>query len=377
MNDDERFAQNLRAQVNRVAPKISVDATRVVPAARRRRAAQVGGVTLAMGLALGGGAWAATTMDAPGTALPGGSMTMEVEPSPKPSGPPATSSEGDRLIDQSDPVEYPTVPPEGWRDATYFHIVMRAESTKQGEEDDSRAPLGLERWYGDGVSFALTSSGPALTSTSSYLGMEGSEPITFDWDDVAALPTEPGALHDTLLDRFEPTGMAEDAALYNVARLITEAPAQPAVRAAGWELLTSLPGVEVVQDVEDSEGRPGTAATFEVFDRTTTVIYDAERNVPLQLEDSIGKMHSLRVYLKLEFVPLPERVADSAIVVPDFTAMTVEDAGVACQQAHLTCTFEDTESDTVPEGTVISSDPAAGALATWGSMVTLQLSTGS
>ncbi|MFD2027217.1 PASTA domain-containing protein [Promicromonospora aerolata] len=171
MNNDEQFVEILRDRVGRVAPTIDVDVTHVVPAARRRRAARVGGATLALGLVLGGGAWAAITQEAPGTALPGGSMTLEVEPSPDPSGPPSTSSNDDRPSDEGEPVE-------------------------------------------------------------------------------------------------------------------------------------------------------------------------------------------------------------NSVVVPDLTAMTVEDAGVACEQAHLTCTVVDTTSDTVPAGTVISSDPAAGTLGTWGSIVTLQLSTG-
>jgi beta-lactam-binding protein with PASTA domain len=91
----------------------------------------------------------------------------------------------------------------------------------------------------------------------------------------------------------------------------------------------------------------------------------------------MGKMHSLTTFLRTEFGPLPDEVADGAIEIPDFTAMTREDAEVACLQDHLACTFEDTESETVPEGTVISSDPAAGALVTWGAPVTLLLSTGS
>lgn len=377
MNDDEQFAASLRAQVTQVAPKIDVDVTHVVPAARRRRAAQVGGVTLAMGLALGGGAWVATTMELPGTALPGGSTAMAVEPSPEPSGPPVTTSEGDRLSDEGEPVEYPIVPPEGWRDATYFHVVTRNEATKQGEEVDGYTPLGVERWYGDGVGFSLHSYGPALRDTSSYLVLEGADSITFTWAEIAALPAEPAALHDALLDKLEPTGKAEEAALDTTARLITDAPAPPEVRAAAWELLTSLSAVDVEQNVQDSEGRAGTAATFELWDRTTTVVYDEGQNLPLESEESIGKMHSLTTFLRMEFVPLPDEVADSAIEIPDFTAMTREDAEVACLERHLACTFEDTDSDTVPAGSVISSDPAAGALVAWGAPVTLQLSTGS
>lgn len=378
MNDDEQFAASLRTQVTQVAPKIDVDVTRVVPAARRRRAARVGGVTLALGLALGGGAWAATTMEPSGTALPGGSTTIEVEPSPVPSGPPLTTSEGDRLTDAPDNVpQGPVVPPEGWRDATYFHVVTRNESAKQGEEDDGYTPLGIERWYGDGLVLELLSYGPALRDENSYLVLEGAEPVSFTWAEIAALPTEPAALHEVLLDKFEPTGMAEDAALNSTARLITDAPAPPEVRAAAWELLTSLSAVDVEQNVQDSEGRTGTAATFELWDRTTTVIYDEGQDVPLESEESIGKMHSLKTFLRTEFVPLPDEVADSAIEIPDFTGMTREDAEVACLAKHLACTFEDTASDTVPAGTIISSDPEAGALVSWGAPVTLLLSTGS
>ena len=375
MNNDEQFAASLRTQVTRVAPKIDVDVTRVVPAARRRRAARVGGLTLAMGLALGGGAWAATTLESP--ALPGGTTTMQVEPSPSPTGPPGTSSEGDRLTDEGEPVEYPIVPPDGWREATYFHVVTRGSVTKQGEEVEDDSPLGIERWYGDGVSFELTGYGPKLRAPHSYLGVEGAEPISFAWADVAELPTEPGALHDALLDTFEPTGVPDDAVLSNLASLVTDTPAPPAVRAAGWDLLKTLPDVEVEQGVRDSEGRLGTAATFVVFDRSWTVIYDEARNRPLEAESTIGKIHEVDVFLTTEFVPLPEEVADSAIEIPDFTAMTREDAEVACLEKHLACTFEDTESDTVPEGTVISSDPEAGALVTWGAPITILVSTGS
>ncbi|MEU4365068.1 PASTA domain-containing protein [Promicromonospora sp. NPDC023987] len=378
MNNDEQFAEVLRRQVDQVAPEISVDVTRVVPAARRRRATRVGGVTLAMGLVLGGGAWAATTMDAPGVALPGGSMTVDAEPSPKPSGPPITSSEGEPLTElPTYPAMEPVVPPDGWRDATYFHVVTRGLPSQTGGESGPEAPLGSrlgsESWYGNGVSFELTTDGPALMAIGDHINIDG-HTLTYTWADMAALPTDPGPLHDALLSRYSP-GEREEAVRDAAARLATQAPASPELRAAAWELLTSLAGVEVKQDVRDSENRQGTAATYQYgdADRVRTVIYDEARNLPLETQDT---KHGTDVYLTTEFTDLPDEVADSAIEIPDFTAMTIEDAGVACQQAHLTCTFEDTASDTVPEGAVISSDPAAGALVTWGAVVTLQLSTG-
>lgn len=379
MNNDERFAANLRTQAARVAPKIDVDLTRVVPAARRRRAARVGGVTLAMGLVLAGGAWAATSATSP-SALPGGSTTVEVEPSPKPSGPPETTFEGDDLpTEPSHPVESPIVPPEGWRGASYLHVVTRAEGSKEGETSEDDGPWGSERWYGDGVSFERTSTGPVLfdASTSVNLGHTAETNVSLTWSELAQLPTEPGALYDALLSMYEPAGQGEEGVLAATAGLLLEAPAPTELRAAAWELLLTLPEVETELGVQDSQGRLGTAASFVEFDRSRTIIYDEERNVLLEDEEAIGKLHFVSTTLESTFGPLPKEVADSAIEVPDFTAMTLEDAGTACQQAHLTCTFEDTPSDTVPEGTIISSDPQSGALVSWGALVTLQLSTAS
>jgi hypothetical protein len=372
MNNDEQFAESLRAQVTRVAPMIHVDVTRVVPAARRRRAARVGGVAMALALVLGGGAWAATTLEAP--ALPGGSTSMAVEPSPEPSGPPPTSSEGDHLPEMpSYPPMDPVVPPENWREATYFHVVSRKATA---EQPAGEAPLGIERWYGDGTSFELTAHGPELMALGNYADFEGGNPVSYTWTEIAALPTEPEALHDALSSRY-PSIQREWAVRDAASRLATQAPASPELRAAAWELLISLPGVEVEQDVQDSEGRPGTAATFEKPDTVTTVIYDEAQNRPLERERTKGPIHTLEAYLTIEFTDLPEEVADSVIEIPDFTAMTREDAEIACLQEHLACTFEETESDTVPDGTVISSDPEAGALVTWGAPVTVLLSTGS
>ncbi|GGM11114.1 PASTA domain-containing protein [Promicromonospora citrea] len=377
MSPDEQFAADLRDQVTRVAPTIAVDVTRVVPAARRRRVARAGGLTLAVALAAGGGTWAATGLTPRDTALPGGAATVVVSsPSPTPSGPPATSPEGDRLVDEpGNPVDGAVVPPADWRDASYLHVVVRASGGKEGE-DGPDTPLRIERWYGDGVSFEHTASGPVPANLGPYLGMEGEQPISLTWAEVAALPTEPAALHDALVGTYESTGVAQDAALLAAGRLLTDTPAPPDVRAAAWELLTSSPRVEVTAGVEDSEGREGTAATYVLFDRTTTLVYDEAGNRPLQLESAIGKMHSVDVYLTNELAQLPEAVADAVPTVPDLVAGTVDDAAVACAREELTCLAVDVPSDTVPPGAVVATEPAAGALVDRGSVVTLHVSTG-
>jgi hypothetical protein len=318
-------------------------------------------------------------MELPGAALPGGSTTMEAEPSPEPSGPPVTSSEGDPLTElPTYPAMEPVVPPEGWRDAPYFHVVTRGTPSQTGGESGPEAPmgnnLGSESWYGNGVSFELTASGPALVDIGDHINLEG-HTISYTWADMAALPTDPELLHDDLLGRYL-TPEREESVRDAAARLATQAPASPELRAAAWELLTSLDGVDVEQDVRDSENRRGTAATYQYGDddRMRTVIYDVERNLPLETQDT---KHGTDIYLTTEFTDLPEEIADSIPEIPDFTGMTREDAEVACLAKHLACTFEDTASDTVPAGTIISSDPEAGALVTWGAPVTLLLSTGS
>ncbi|MFD7021528.1 PASTA domain-containing protein [Promicromonospora sukumoe] len=383
MNPDEQFAETLRRQVTRVAPRIDVDVTRVVPAARRRRAARAGGVTLALGLALGGGAWVATTLE-PTVVVPGGSTTMSVEPSPSPTGPPLTSSEGDSLTQlPSYPSMSPVVPPEGWRDATYFHVVTRGATGQAGGGSEPEAPLGStlgsESWYGDGVNFELTASGPALMGLGDYINIEG-HTRSYSWAEMAALPTDPEDLHDALLTNYDDVDAPSSYGLEQLrdvaARLATQAPASPELRAAAWEVLTNLDDVEVEEDVRDSEDRPGTAATYQYADddRMRTVIYDETRNLPLETQDT---KHGTDTYLTTEFTDLPDEVADSVIEIPDLTAMTREDVEVVCLRKHLACTFTAERSDTAPEGTVISSDPANGALVTWGAPVTIVLSAGS
>jgi hypothetical protein len=92
------------------------------------------------------------------------------------------------------------------------------EGGKEGEEPEGPAQWGSERWYGDGVAFENTAYGPALIDVSTYLdlGHTSDTNVSFTWAELAELPTEPAALHDTLLDAYEPTGQDEEAVLYAV-----------------------------------------------------------------------------------------------------------------------------------------------------------------
>lgn len=63
MSTDDEFTARLRARVERIAPDLAVDTTRVIPGARRRRAAVWATGGLALVLATGGVSWAAASLD--------------------------------------------------------------------------------------------------------------------------------------------------------------------------------------------------------------------------------------------------------------------------------------------------------------------------
>jgi len=80
------------------------------------------------------------------------------------------------------------------------------------------------------------------------------------WDELYALPTEPGAL-ESRLRAARLDGMRDsDTELFAlVGDLLRESPAPPALRQALWQVVARVPGVSLVGAVKDSTGRPGMA----------------------------------------------------------------------------------------------------------------------
>lgn len=104
--------------------------------------------------------------------------------------------------------------------------------------------------------------------------------------DGSDLPTDPTALRRQIEARDEggPAAPSGDAAIFDrVGDMLREAYLDPAVRAALYEVTAELPGVELLGEVEDSVGRPGTGVAFTDRERGTRheLIFDPQTSALL------------------------------------------------------------------------------------------------
>ena len=84
--------------------------------------------------------------------------------------------------------------------------------------------------------------------------------IGLTWDQLYALPTNPGALERDLRRDIKGAGPDDNSELFTiVGDLLRESPAPPALRKALWEVASRIPGVILVGAVTDSAGRAGVA----------------------------------------------------------------------------------------------------------------------
>jgi hypothetical protein len=124
-------------------------------------------------------------------------------------------------------------------------------------------------WYGNGQ---LISSQP------SPLKQLGGKPGKEPWGSSLSLPADPAKLRKLLLAGFpgptsrqgpvpggqpgESSAQARDEDLFLQAQSLLLDPLSPAVRAAAYQVLSSVPGVHMKADVTDPSGRSGTALWF-------------------------------------------------------------------------------------------------------------------
>lgn len=386
MSTDEQFARALREHAAALTPQVTVRTDGVVPAARRRRAAQVGVLTLVTGLVLGGGGAFAGAGWAAGPEV--GPAGLE-EPTAAPAvSPPAPSPSAD----------------PGWPDAPYWHLVYT--STLQSQDTDSGA-IEVETWIGHTApSIEVHSEGmPGASSsppgTFASLLVDGVE-TELDWDDVYALPTDPAALERVLRagvfpdDVTDPVGRKgpADLQVWNSARrLLLWAPSPPALRDALWQVLVGLPGVTVQEGAADSLGRPGVAATLDLGNEASvqSIVYDPEARQGLEQVKGAGAAARLSTFLEqgpADAVPadVAERVlqveagSDSAVpagevLVPDLVGMQATDASRSLAELGLAANLVPVPGTGLPMG-VVAHVAQAGQAVRVGAVVELQVSTG-
>jgi hypothetical protein len=150
-------------------------------------------------------------------------------------------------------VDYPNTEPFQWE-------IWRARTGQSIVRDEQWAALAA---YEAGV----TELDPALIRTEGVL-MEGSDQAaTFvvggeglTWQDLEALPTDPGELGALLREKVAGHDSGEDNELWeSVTGLLTNSPASPALRRALWQVAATIPDVELIGSATDSIGRHGTA----------------------------------------------------------------------------------------------------------------------
>lgn len=138
-------------------------------------------------------------------------------------------------------------------------------------------PLDVEAWRRNGspaewkVEDGGFSTSPGKGRLVPYKGrqkfplLEG-EQLTLE--EVKALPADPEALKNRMLDAIRASDVVEDAVDDNLPRvlasLLYELPTSPETRGAAYRALAELPSVRVEGDTTDPRGRPGVAVTFPI-----------------------------------------------------------------------------------------------------------------
>ncbi|MET8339422.1 CU044_5270 family protein [Streptosporangium canum] len=138
-------------------------------------------------------------------------------------------------------------------------------------------PLDVEAWRRDGspaewkVEDGGFSTSPGEGKLTLHKGrqkfplLEG-EQLTLE--EIKALPADPEALKNRMLEAFRASGVAEEYVDDNLPRvlasLLYELPTSPEVRGAVYRALAALPSVRVEGDTTDPRGRPGIAVTFPI-----------------------------------------------------------------------------------------------------------------
>ncbi|VTR77106.1 hypothetical protein [Cellulomonas hominis] len=251
MSTDDEFVRHLRDRADAV-PTVPVDTSRVLPRARRRRAATrtAGAGAVAVLVVAGvvvGQAWAgAPWRTGPAQIAP--AVTATVEPTPGPT--PAPTPTGATTTGTAT-----TGTAQGA--APYWYVLsvtQDADGEHRSESWSSRERPGLLMWDGDLTN--LAAMGP--TSVVGRFRIDG------EWVDMlrdpARLPTEPAALEAVLRDSVEPdrrSGSDDDKVHGMTHDLLLQGGTLPTdLLVAVWQVAKGLPGSTVTVGT-DSIGRPG------------------------------------------------------------------------------------------------------------------------
>jgi len=177
-------------------------------------------------------------------------------------------------------------------------LVFLTEQDRQAWIDAGRPDLGQNRTGDEEL------PGPASFPFASK---------ALSWDQLMALPTDQDALDAQMRAAAEQNDNPTNAEMFTmVGDLLRESPAPPALRAALYRVAAAIPGVELLGNVQDPEGRPGVAVGMKnggyaeneyVIDPHTGALL-AERSVLTESWHGlpVGTVTSWAAYLRSGFV---------------------------------------------------------------------------
>jgi hypothetical protein len=144
--------------------------------------------------------------------------------------------------------------PGGWPDAAYWDVVsVYTQDGKTHHREVWISHHGTSVLRDDAVSGPVLALGPGLFPA-------GGTALT--WDQLYALPTDPGQLTATLQADIKGAGPDPQSELFTiVGDLLRESPAPPALRKALFDVAAGIPGVHLTGKVTDKLGRAGTGVT--------------------------------------------------------------------------------------------------------------------
>ncbi|MFC1442856.1 CU044_5270 family protein [Streptacidiphilus sp. N1-10] len=135
------------------------------------------------------------------------------------------------------------------------------------------APVTYTEWLGRaGAYFIVNGSEHRKQFTATW----GVGPSSVDWEGLDRLPTDTDALRKLL------AADGSGRAFGQIALLLGESPAEPALRAALYRVLAQLPRVQLEGPAKDSVGRTGTAVAFPTGDVTERLVIDPKTGLLLE-----------------------------------------------------------------------------------------------
>jgi hypothetical protein len=141
--------------------------------------------------------------------------------------------------------------PGGWPDAAYWHVT----SIYQRNGTTYHRQIWVSH-HGQSV-LRDTSLGNSVTSLGPGVFPAGGTALT--WDQLYALPTDPGQLEAELRADIKGAGPDPATELFViVGDLLRESPAPPALRQALYDVAADIPGVHLTGKIVDALGRAGT-----------------------------------------------------------------------------------------------------------------------